>query len=684
MINLPSLKDPSHPSLRITRLIGSLTIAAAILGGLVFLFHDTPSVSAQSSGTSISSTSGPVSWDFGPVVAGTVTNVGIQDTCPPGLCDNHDLTIVLPAPAATFYQTNTVQLTLKYTWTSTAPTDLDLFAISPNAADHGPGSPDDTSTGAGEEDLTLTDPVDGVWHIRSVAATAPLPTGAHLVATMTVAPRPTAPLPPPPSPGAPAFVNYPAPENIPPSLGSTSAGQHGAGEPSIGVDWNTGKAFIEAGNHTLRVTFNDTVTPATSTWEDKRSPFARVSLDPILFTDDGHFGGTNRTFSSQLNGATSELSFTDDDGDDWTPTQGSGQPAGVDHQTVGGGPYASPAPAVHTFPHAIYYCSQDIATAFCSRSDDGGLTFGPGVPIYTFTTISGVDMPVAPGTCGGLHGHVRVSPDGTAYVPNENCQDAAGVSRPGIAVSTDNGLTWVVRTVPDAHTSGSGGDPSVAAGKNNTIYFGYVNSDGHAKIAVSHDRGVSWSKSQDAGTPFGIQNAEFAEVIAGDDSRAAFAFLGTPTPGDDQSGDFLGVWHLYSAFTYDGGRTWTTSDATPSDPVQRGCIWNGGGSNPCRNLLDFNDITVDKVGRVLVGYADGCTGTCVTDSTQNATTGPASAQDALATIARQTGGRGLFAAFDGTQFGTNSGKTEGGGKLCFGDPASGVHGDPDCDDNRQH
>ncbi|HET9792064.1 MAG TPA: hypothetical protein VFR08_12230, partial [Candidatus Angelobacter sp.] len=422
MMHSPFLKDPSQSCLRMFRFIGSLTIVTAILGGLVFLFHDTPAVSAQSSGTSISSTSGPVSWDFGPVVAGTVTNVGIQDTCPPGLCDNHDLTVVLPAPAATFYQTNTVQLTLKYTWTSTAPTDLDLFAISPNAADHGPGSPDVTSTGAGEEDLTLTDPVDGVWHIRSVAATAPLPTGAHLVATMTVAPRPTTPLPPPPSPGAPAFVNYPAPENIPPSLGSTNAGQHGAGEPSIGVDWNTGKAFIEAGNHTLRVTFSDTVTPATSTWEDKRSPFARVSLDPILFTDDGHFGGTNRTFSSQLNGVTSELSFTDDDGDDWLPTQGSGQPAGVDHQTVGGGPYASPAPAVHTYPHAIYYCSQDIATAFCSRSDDGGVTFGPGVPIYAFTTINGVDRPVAPGTCGGLHGHVRVSPDGTAYVPNENCQ----------------------------------------------------------------------------------------------------------------------------------------------------------------------------------------------------------------------------------------------------------------------
>ena len=570
------------------------------------------------------------------------------------MCDNHDLTIVLPSPAATYYQTMTAKVTFTYTWTSTVPPDLDIFAISPNAADHGPGSPDDTSTGAGQEILTLTDPIEGLWHVRSVAALTPVPTGAHVVVTMTVAPRPTTPPPPPPAPGTPTFINYPAPENITPALGSTSSSAHAAGEPSIGVNWKTGKVFIEAGNHTLRITFNDSATPATATWEDKRSPFARLSLDPILFTDDAHFGGTNRTFSSQLNAVTSETSFTDDDGDNWLPTQGSGQPAGIDHQTLGGGPYAAPAPP-HIYPHAIYYCSQDIATAFCSRSDDGGLTFGPGLPVYAFTTVKGVDRPIAPGTCGGLHGHVRVSPNGTAYVPNEHCFDANGVTRPGVAVSTDNGLTWVVRTVPDAKGMSPGSDPSVAAGANNTIYLGYVNSDGHAKIAVSHDRGITWSKSQDAGTPFSIQNAEFAEVIAGDDNRAAFAFLGTPAPGDTQSADFLGVWHLYAALTYDGGATWTTADVTPSDPVQRGCIWNQGGSNPCRNLLDFNDITVDKNGRVLVGYADGCTGSCVTDPSQNASRGPATAQDQLATIARQVGGRGLYAAFDGTQFGTRSG-----------------------------
>src|SRR6266516_1428203 len=401
---------------------------------------------------------------------------------------------------------------------------------------------------------------------------------------LTVAKRRTATIATPSLAGTPAFVNYFAPEDCPvtippppppsncitPSAGSTTAGGHDAGEPSIGVNWTTGNAFIEAGNHTLRVTFDDSVTPATATWADKRSPFSRVSLDPILFTYDGRLGGQNRTFSPQLNLATREMSFTDDDGENWLPTQGSGQPAGVDHQTVGGGPYAFPSPLTSTsYPHAIYYCSQDIVTAFCSRSDDGGLTFGPGIPIYTFATASAVDRPIAPGTCGGLHGHVRVSPDGTVYFPNEHCCDSNNVSRPGVAVSTDNGLTWAVRTVPDAKSISPGTDPSVAAGMNSTIYLGYVNTDGHAKIAVSYDRGLTWSKSKDAGTPFGIQNTEFAEVIAGDDNRAAFAFLGTQTAGDTQSADFLGVWHLLVAFTYNGGRTWTTVDATPSDPVQR-------------------------------------------------------------------------------------------------------------------
>ena len=52
-----------------------------------------------------------------------------------------------------------------------------------------------------------------------------------------------------------------------------------------------------------------------------------------------------------------------------------------------------------------------------------------------------------------------------------------------------------------------------------------------------------------------------------------------------------------------------------ADPVQVGsiCLNSGdcrdiGGSN--RNLLDFNDLHIDLEGRVYIGFADGCTGTC--------------------------------------------------------------------------
>src|SRR5207302_1799033 len=106
-------------------------------------------------------------------------------------------------------------------------------------------------------------------------------------------------------------------------------------------------------------------------------------------------------------------------------------------------------------------------------------------------------------------------------------------------------------------------------------------------------------------------NAAFPAVVAGDDNRAAYGFLGTTTAGvsafsDD--GSFDGVWHLYIATTYNGGQSWILIDATPIDPVQTGqiCTKGTGCNGNTRNLLDFNDFTVDAQGRGLFGYADGC------------------------------------------------------------------------------
>jgi hypothetical protein len=174
-----------------------------------------------------------------------------------------------------------------------------------------------------------------------------------------------------------------------------------------------------------------------------------------------------------------------------------------------------------------------------------------------------------------------------------------------------------------------------------TLYFGFADGSGHAAVAVSHDRGQTWAHVWDVGAALGIQNTAFPAMAAGDPDRAAFAFLGTPA-GGAATGDnpsFPAVWHLYVAHTYDGGATWVTVDATPNDPVQRGTICTAGTScASTRNLLDFMDARADGKGRVLVGYADGCVGSCIGGGPNSGT--------ALGTIARQLAGKGVYAAFD--------------------------------------
>src|SRR6202165_1276748 len=183
-------------------------------------------------------------------------------------------------------------------------------------------------------------------------------------------------------------------------------------------------------------------------------------------------------------------------------------------------------------------------------------------------------------------------------------------------------------------------------GSTNTIYLSWISGDGHPHIADSHDRGLTWEHNIDVGLPFGIERAVFPVVVAGDDNRAAFGFVGTGAPVAtsgtcDPYGATLNcanIWHLYIATTYDGGANWITVDGTPSDPVQTGTVCLQG--TLCaggRNLLDFNDITVDSQGRVLVGYADGC------QNCNNTFQGQSAASHG--TIARQSGGRRLFQFF---------------------------------------
>ncbi|MDX6217771.1 MAG: hypothetical protein QOG99_3355 [Frankiales bacterium] len=440
----------------------------------------------------------------------------------------------------------------------------------------------------------------------------------------------------------------------------TYAVGHNSGEPSIGYDTHADAAMFTAGTTTVRMRWNaqNKLIEASNVSD----PDAKTSLDPIGFTDQR----THRSFTSQLTAACSLLSYSDDAGKTWTPSTGCGPATFLDHQTVGGGPYTKegrPATAGLTgYPDAVYYCAQNGYSGTCARSDDGGLTFPFSSPAYNAPTVHSDDA--YGGACSAIHGHLRVDSDGIVYLPNKGCGGTPTPNNltnseffggePAVIVSEDNGTTWNVRKVPGGHNQDES-DPSVAFDKANTTYFGWEDGTNPtetqlgiksaAKIAVSHDHGKTWSKPYDVSTALGVNNVQFPEVIAGDPGRAAFAFLGTRGIGDDQHIGFVGEWHVYVATTLDGGASWTTVDVTPLDPVQRGCVDLQGTSNKnvadarlCnqRNLLDFNDITVDKQGRVLVAYTDGCTKACITDKTSGGKGG-------VSMVARQVSGPSLYA-----------------------------------------
>jgi PKD repeat protein len=411
--------------------------------------------------------------------------------------------------------------------------------------------------------------------------------------------------------GTPVFATYVAPSSL--------FSYDNAGEPSIGINPNTGALLYQASSETYKVTFNDATTPATASWSDVTPLTNVINLDPILATDPS----TGRTFAGGLMGPCSVLSYTDNDGGSWTqvanPCSGTD-----DHETIGSGPWAGAAPLGYTGNRTVYYCAQHSVDA-CSTSIDGGRTFGPPVPVL--------------GACNYLHGHVKVSADGTAYVPDNFCG-----SNVGGAITRDNGQTWNSYAISQATADDRGFDPSIATTPDNTAYEAWSRAgDHHPMIARSTNHGTSWDRVTDlAGTVSpGIVASTFQAVVAGDNGRVAVAYLGTSTgSGLPWVNGYHGVWYLYVSYSYDAGQTWTTVKAS-ADPVQRGCIWDGGGSNACRNILDFMDAGVTPDGRVVVGYADGCVGTCA-----GANGTEAQSTSAIATIARQSTGKGLYAAYD--------------------------------------
>lgn len=626
-----------------------LCLASAGLGWLGL-------ASTPSTGT-LSDTNTVLTYDAGPFNTANTSPVGLGqlDTGPrcdnaAFPCDNFALTVSLPAGYAVAHPNGGIKVTMFWVDTGSGKSDYDLYIYNgPNPTVDGNHPADHQSASGANPEVAVINPLtDGVsqFSIKIVPAT---PTQETVHVRIELLPgsgglNPNFGGADPTTPGVPRFQNFLAPAG-------TSAENGSQGEFNIGFNPHSGRIMVMNSGPIWRLTPGEVQTPSKpecceALWEDRSANTTNTGLDPILWTDQK----SGRTFvSNSTAGANVVYAYSDSDGEPsvtqptgWTEIGGSLPNGGADHETIGSGPY----PLVGGLPNplgnaanqgeAVYYCSQDIVgPASCQRSDTLGASYGPGILAYNGTTTA----------CGGLHGHLHVAPDGTVWLPVNQCHGAQGG-----ALSTTAGATWNEFIVTGSLSQAQGADPSIAIDSDSTAYYAYVNNEpvaagnppeGHPHVKVSLDHGATWIRDFDLGASHGIKNAAEIEAVGGSSGRAAVGFLGTDVNGDYQAISFPGKWYAFIATTYDGGVTWNIVNATPNDPVQSmSGVWQQGGSHTDRNLLDFNEISVDDKGRVLYGYSDGCVKPeCIAGAAPNDFT-------AFMRVARQSGGRSIFASHD--------------------------------------
>ncbi|HWH07836.1 MAG TPA: hypothetical protein VNX21_01465, partial [Candidatus Thermoplasmatota archaeon] len=371
-----------------------------------------------------------------------------------------------------------------------------------------------------------------------------------------------------------------------------------SGEPTVGVT-SDGTLFTTAGGVEIARS-----TDHGKSWALVTPPATdllvrpKTSLDPWIWVDPA----TDRVFDSPLYVVCTWAAWSDDKGESWkaNPLTGCGTPA-HDHQKLTTG---APPAGVQTsgYPSVVYYSYNSFRGegTVVLTSYDGGLTYGNERVAHKDDACH-----------AGIAGPVAVGPDGTAYSPKPTCDGVA------VAVSRDGGASWEtpveVTDVGSADALAHMTDAAVDAAGN--AYVTWTGEDGFAYVAASTDKGASWGKPLRVSPP--TLNATVYNVIAaGADGRLVVGYLGTPsdTKGwaskDAQSADADTAWHAYLTFIEDAASAaprMTTVQVTPDDdPVQRGCIWQSGGSNPCRNLGDFIDLVLGKDGRPYLVYPDGC------------------------------------------------------------------------------
>ncbi len=158
----------------------------------------------------------------------------------------------------------------------------------------------------------------------------------------------------------------------------------------------------------------------------------------------------------------------------------------------------------------------------CYRSHDSGATFSP----------AGFVFPSAaqPEACAALAANNgTVGPDGTVYQP-VSCTD-----RSYVAVSTDEGATYVWHAVPGTTGTGTGLNGQsfqVAADARGTVYAGWMDGDA-LRLSRSRDRGASWTSLGNVAVP-GAHGVALGQLAAGAAGQVGFAYYAATRAGQDE------------------------------------------------------------------------------------------------------------------------------------------------------
>ena len=408
-------------------------------------------------------------------------------------------------------------------------------------------------------------------------------------------------------------------------------------EPSIGIT-SSGCIFFIAMEKVMRSCDGGL------TWEETQDPVmcSPTTSDPYGWVDPI----TDRVFGVQMIGLeTSWICWSDDDGETWMGNpHDSGTTPLNDHIKLASGPWTDSGYGAlgqftgSFYETAVYYCYNKLAGIFCFTSFDGGASFETGGQIIGLAT-----------TNGGLHGAISTAPDGTVYVTPR-------VGTPTVIVSKERTMGEDVLTPNPRKNS------EVSTDTASNAYHVWTGADEGVYMSRSTDSGETWEEESIRISPVEVVSSVFPQTDAGDPGRIAITYLGSenaemlnqsdidgnPWDGNAHYAPNNATYHLYITYSLnalDDEPVFHTYRVT-DDPVQVGsiCLNSGdcrdiGGSN--RNLLDFNDLHIDREGRVYVAFADGCTGDCATN--ENATA--ADSRDGRGSVYYLATGPSLYEGF---------------------------------------